>query len=579
MKYKQKLFLSYLIIISIFSIFLASYMYVFFQKKNTDEWINAAEKTFLQTSTVLNNELKRYFHASYIVETSAEVKEAMSVSRELIIDSPGKQLALTTRISEAIYRAILPLSDIDMKVFVDDAYQYMGKHINVEFVSALESQNWYSGFRDSGDTVTWKKFEHKNAQTGEEYEVLSLFRKMGREYSVDWISELYIKQTDVQKMLSQASLSEEGIVFLQTQEDTMLSATDESLCSEYLSMADTYLKGQMNWDKTVLKGREYFVFSRPLTSVNWYLTLLLPVNTDFIEMSDIVLSGILLFGGILATSLIAAWFFVSGFSRRLLLLEKKMALVCTGEFNVSMPIKGKDEISHLMHCFNTMVREMNCLSEQRCENAIRIKTAELNALQEQINPHFLYNTLELIKWKAMESDAPDIAQISHELSDFYRISLSNGKSMIPFREELNLVSHYIEIQNFRFSQEIMIILDVSEECFELMIPKLTLQPLIENAVLHGFLREEDDKEKSNIIRIQAKCEEEEFVITVTDNGVGMHAGQVQMILSENREKKKRGYGLWNVQQRIQLLYGNEYGLAYKSAKGEGTTVTIRLKVR
>lgn len=580
MKFKQKIFLSYLLFIGIFSLIFMSSVYIFFRNQNRKELLSAAEKNYSQAFNFLDYQLKQYLYTSYIADTSEEMLTAMNLPVEQIIDSPGKQYLILTQINKVIDRALLQFTDVKMRIYVNDTFHYIINHSRVENLSVLEQNDWYHDFLSHGALTTWQLSLQSDDKTLEEIPSLSLFRKMNTDSTLGWISELYISQSDLQKILTTASPIDGGVVFLQSQDGNLLSCTDKKLCQEFFAVSDDfYKKGQANWDKTLINGKQYLVYSSTITSTGWYMTLLLPTETFSISPPRIVQYIAVIMIIILAFSILAASFFSHNFSHRLLLLEKKMTALCAGDFDTRIEEKGYDEISHLFQCFNYMAGEMKHLIEWQYESGMRVKAAEFNALQAQINPHFLCNTLELINWKAIENDAPDIVQISQDLAIFYRLTLNNGHSMISLQNELNLVSRYLEIQNFRFSQEIQIMLDVPEDCMTLLIPKLTLQPLVENSIMHGFTSSADSLDNEKIIHFTAKKTSTELLITVSDNGIGMTTEQIKGIFTEKLLNIDHGFGVFSVQQRIKLLYGEDYGLTYQSAPGKGVTVFIRLKIQ
>lgn len=580
MKFKQKIFLSYLLFIGIFSLIFMSSVYIFFRNQNRKELLSAAEKNYSQAFNFLDYQLKQYLYTSYIADTSEEMLTAMNLPVEQIIDSPGKQYLILTQINKVIDRALLQFTDVKMRIYVNDTFHYIINHSRVENLSVLEQNDWYHDFLSHGALTTWQLSLQSDDKTLEEIPSLSLFRKMNTDSTLGWISELYISQSDLQKILTTASPIDGGVVFLQSQDGNLLSCTDKKLCQEFFAVSDDfYKKGQANWDKTLINGKQYLVYSSTITSTGWYMTLLLPTETFSISPPRIVQYIAVIMIIILAFSILAASFFSHNFSHRLLLLEKKMTALCAGDFDTRIEDKGYDEISHLFQCFNYMAGEMKHLIEWQYESGMRVKAAEFNALQAQINPHFLCNTLELINWKAIENDAPDIVQISQDLARFYRLTLNNGHSMISLQNELNLVSRYLEIQNFRFSQEIQIMLDVPEDCMTLLIPKLTLQPLVENSIMHGFTSSADSLDNEKIIHFTAKKTSTELLITVSDNGIGMTTEQIKGIFTEKPLNIDHGFGVFSVQQRIKLLYGEDYGLTYQSAPGKGVTVFIRLKIQ
>lgn len=327
----------------------------------------------------------------------------------------------------------------------------------------------------------------------------------------------------------------------------------------------------------MLNQKQYFVYSQPLSNTNWYLTLLLPENNSYYP-NTLLSYGIFSLFFILLISLFAAKLFTQNFSRRLLEFEKKMAALCAGNLDTRIEVQGKDEIAQLFQSFNQMATEMKQLVQQQYENGILIKNAEMKALQAQINPHFLYNTLELINWKAMESDSTEIVEISQALARFYRLTLNSGQAMVPLRDELEHITQYLSIQNFRFAQQIQLLTDIPKDCLNLLIPKLTLQPLIENSVLHGFLPKEDFSDVENIIFIKAVRTDTTLLLTLQDNGIGIAPDKLQQLLSKEPVGTSGGFSVMNIQQRLQMLYGKEYGLSYSNVEnGNGICVCIRMK--
>lgn len=198
----------------------------------------------------------------------------------------------------------------------------------------------------------------------------------------------------------------------------------------------------------------------------------------------------------------------------------------------------------------------------------------MKALQSQINPHFLYNSLSLINWKALEAGKEDISQITLALSTFYRTSLNKGKNMLPIREEINNVRSYLEIQKVMHDDSFDAVYEIEPGILEYETLNLILQPLVENAIEHGLELKEDGR---GLLRITGQLDpgEESVVLTVEDNGVGMEQEKAQRVLTEHSE----GYGVRNVNERIRLCYGEEYSLRIESAPGKGTKVWIRFPVK
>lgn len=203
-----------------------------------------------------------------------------------------------------------------------------------------------------------------------------------------------------------------------------------------------------------------------------------------------------------------------------------------------------------------------------------VKTAELRALQAQINPHFLYNTLDLINWEAMDYNAPEIMEIARNLAQFYRISLNKGRQIVRVEEELNHVRAYVKIENYHFDNAIHLQIDADEGVEELACINIILQPFVENAIMYSIAKAPD--RETCRIHIRAACEGQDLVFRITDNGFGMSREQIERIFEENSYDVSHGYGAKNVNFRIKLCYGEEYGVFYESEIGKGTTVTVRI---
>ena len=228
-----------------------------------------------------------------------------------------------------------------------------------------------------------------------------------------------------------------------------------------------------------------------------------------------------------------------------------------------------DEIGGLIRGFGSMIDKINYLINEVYEGKLLQKQYEMRALQAQINPHFLYNSLSLINWKALEAGKDDISKLTLALSSFYRTSLNRGNNVLTIRQELENMKSYLEIQSCMHDDSFDVILDIQEDILNYQTLNLLLQPLIENAIEHGIDLLEDRK---GVIKITGRMDEERIYLYVEDNGVGIEPELLSSIL----EFKTRGYGVRNVNERIKLFYGEEYKLQIESSEGQGTRSTITI---
>ena len=252
-------------------------------------------------------------------------------------------------------------------------------------------------------------------------------------------------------------------------------------------------------------------------------------------------------------------------------LTQNMKDVKRGNLEVTVVSDSQDEIGELIQGFGDMVERIKTLIEEVYEGKISLKEYEMKALQAQINPHFLYNSLSLINWKAIEANEKDISKITLALSKFYRTALNKGNNVLPLEDEISNVKSYLDIQLMMHDYEFDVEMDIDERMYYYDTPNLILQPLIENAIDHGVDLKTEGRGK---IIIRGWSEGETMYLSVEDNGVGMEEEVAKTIITQ----KSKGYGVRNVNERIKLIYGQEYGLAIKSKVGEGTTITVKLPI-
>ncbi|MDR2025223.1 MAG: sensor histidine kinase [Hungatella sp.] len=274
-------------------------------------------------------------------------------------------------------------------------------------------------------------------------------------------------------------------------------------------------------------------------------------------------------------------------------LEKRMSCVEKGDLGVRFFYPYKDEVGSLAKSFNYMIGEIQSLVRKQEETIEELKRerdyvaevqrqkrkAELKALQAQINPHFLYNTLNAITWQAADQGAEEISILSNSLGKFFRISLSKGAEVISLREELEHVTSYLEIQSIRYHSRLSYEIHVDDRWLEIQMIKLVLQPLAENSIYHGI----KEKQGAGIIKIFASENEsgkERFTeLSVWDNGAGIPEEKLAFInetLKKGGTDCEAGYGIYNVNERIRLFYGKEYGLHYESSFGHWTKAVLRI---
>ena len=244
-----------------------------------------------------------------------------------------------------------------------------------------------------------------------------------------------------------------------------------------------------------------------------------------------------------------------------------------GEFDYVLEDMGKDEIGQIGDAFNVLNVKIQRLIRENYEKKIKLQSEELNLMQEQINPHFLYNALSVISAMALRERGMQTVKSVKYLADFYRISLNKGKQILSIQEEMELLKNYMKIQKLRFGSSIQVEYDIKKELLTLKTIKLLLQPLVENSIHHG--RKSD--EEVLMIRVRVQLDGEHVCFSVEDNGVGIEQDKLEKLRSQ-LEKFEEGYGLKNVHNRVRLTYGEEYGVKIESVFGKGTRVLVYIPI-
>lgn len=286
-------------------------------------------------------------------------------------------------------------------------------------------------------------------------------------------------------------------------------------------------------------------------------------------------ASVLIFLGLTMITLYMSLMISQSISKPLRELQSVTEQVIGGDFEVRAGVQTGSEVRALSNSFNLMIDKINELLRQVKEEQIHLRNAELELLQAQINPHFLYNTLDTIVWLAEAGESGKVVEMVQSLSNFFRISLSRGREIITLEEEMQHVRSYLEIQRFRYQDILDYEIRVEDEVRGCFIPKITIQPLVENALYHGV---KNRRGKGKIV-IRSVKHNDYFELLVEDNGIGMEQERLDQIRTGMLYRAPAAgniYGLYNVNERIQLRFGEDYGLSIESVYLQGTCVSIRL---
>jgi two-component system sensor histidine kinase YesM len=389
---------------------------------------------------------------------------------------------------------------------------------------------------------------------------------------------MYVDEKYLFELLASTQSTRNGSIVMVDGEGDIVSAADKELLGSRLSIEylDVSKEAYSFRRKKVDNITQYVACSEPMRN-GWRIITTVPV---LIYQKEIfwLRNSIFLFTLILlVVSILCAWGLSLSISRPIRLLSSAMVRFGEGDFSVRAPRGGKDETGRLSETFNQMADNINTLVQKvLCEQQLK-RDAELRSLQMQINPHFLYNTLESINWMARMGRTEDVCIMVTSLGDLMRATI-NSKDYVLLKDEIASLNNYLQIQKFRYGDKLKYCISIAPGTEELYVPKLIIQPLVENAIYHGI---EPSLEKGTI-EIQSILENGNLIIKVTDNGVGMIPDSIQSVLDVSGKEdasSSRSIGIKNVIKRIKALYGNDYGIEMQSELGESTTVSIVLPAK
>lgn len=437
----------------------------------------------------------------------------------------------------------------------------MVKHdTTVAPVSEIEETDWYQ-----------KTLEHPGLNWFVNYQEKTLFsaRKLAFSGAREGVNILYM-DVDYQKLFTpyaETLISECGLYI--TDQDGKLVFEESRFSGKNQNYDLTYSEFLEQRDRG---STDYIILCEQSNTTGWTVWLYQPVGLAGEAMRPIgVMAGVTILICIFAAVL--AYFITSGMvSSRIERLTHFMQEVQEGSMDMQMESDDRDEIGMLYRGFGSMMKRIRTLINEVYLSKITQKEAELKALQAQINPHFLYNTLSLINWKALAAGEEDISRMTLAMSTFYRTALNRGRNMLQVETELSNTRAYLEIQSMLHDGDFDYEIEAQTEILQCESLNLILQPLVENAIHHGIEEKTDGRGK---ITVRGWKEDNCVWFMVEDNGVGMEQEVADKILT----MESKGYGVRNVDERIRLCYGEKYAMKVESVVGKGTKMTIHFPAR
>lgn len=544
------------------------------QRTVLDNSVEYTKQLMNQVNVDIDSYISYMENIAQIIVNDGDVKEYLFTS-----DASGQ-----TEVKNKIMNQFTTLKDTRSDIYNIGVISLNGRYLLNESedelnpFAKLESLEWYQDIID-GKRETILTASHIQNVIKDDYQwVVTLSQGIvnpenGKIEGVFFVDLNYSSISDLCDRLSLGSkgytfiVDNSGFIIYHPKQQLLYSGIKTELINQVLEQeSGSFLTADKELLYTVSKSDKTGWFVAGVANYEEMMGRLDETQLIYAILSLVLLAAAILISIVLSNEI----------TKPIKMLGKSMKSVETGNFNqVTFEVEYQNEIGHLTKSFQIMVTKIQNLIKQNMEEQETKRKSELRALQAQINPHFLYNTLDSIIWMAESGKNREVVQMTSSLSKLLRKSISNEKEIVTIESEIGYTKEYLTIQKMRYQDKLEYDISVAPEILQKTIVKLVLQPLVENAIYHGIKYED----RKGMLRITGEIAGDAICIQVIDNGRGMEKETLQHILDPKEDGEKRAVGVANVHNRIQMHYGKEYGIAYKSQIGVGTTVTVTLPIR
>lgn len=528
-----------------------------------EQQLYAVNQSYIQVFQALETQLSRVHNISTLLTVNDRISSNITLSGQT--ENITEQMAYFEDILTYINGMETAFESSNIVFYIDKALLAANSQVGrFRSIDTAWQSEWYTQLEDNRGNPTWVRYQEE--LSGKEYVAVArkIWDRNNYQESVGVLSVL-LDKAYLEEML--VGYQKDQVMYLETAEGTLLASNvpDEELVR--LPLGERAV-GDSRFVRRNLKGEEYLVCSRVMEKSGVYLVSLIASSAMEREINAVNAGLRTVYVAISVFIVSAVFALTHSITRRILLLKGQMMQIQKGIIGkVEVEEQYNDEIGQLIEHYNEMVGKVEELMQEQYSLGQKKTEAELKALQSQINPHFLYNTLDMINWMAQKGETDNIRNVVQAMSRFYRLTLSKGNDIVTIGDEVKMCDAYMEIQKRRYKGKILYEVEVDEEINQYLIPKITLQPFLENAIVHGINEKEDAR--GNVI-LNGWLEDGRIILSVTDDGNGMNVS--------DRKKSYSGshYGMDNIAQRLELYYGEKIPIQVESSPGIGTCIIINI---
>lgn len=561
-------------------------LYTYYQKSSA---ILEQEVTRTMLQTIKQTGINLQYQLDRVRDTSNSLFMSPSLYKYLVESDEAFPIDVMRNLRSLLEVAENNENVFNVRLFVDDSKLYAGENVNFFSVESLKGRPWYPRVLEASGTLVWTGAYREHYIDRDDAYVFSAARMLRDPTRYDRFVGILIvdmNEQTVSDLLGKVELSKPKTLYLMDQEGTLIWHPDKTRIGQPAAAPELLARmasAPEGIEKLSQDHEAKYAVYTSIKNTKWKLVAEVPageITRQAVTLNRFSGAAVLLGVSVLFLLLVFVLlaFVIRGMNRRVQLVIRAIhreGIERLEDYNV----REGGSLNLLERSVDHMMLKVKGLMEETYTAKVQEREAQLRALQAQINPHFLYNTLDMINWIAVGRGAMDISQMIDALAKYFRLSLNKGKDNVSVEDELNLAKVYLEIQQSRFPQSFEFTIEADPSVMKLMMPKLTLQPIVENALLHGIRKSRRGK---GLIRIEGRWEEEALMLSVTDDGAGMEEELAERLLVEPPSQVRTdgtgsSYGLYNVKERIRLFAGDGYGVSICSRPGEGTTVKVLLK--
>lgn len=542
------------------------------------------ENSTLYTQTIirqLNQNIDSYItYMDNIVSVIAKSQDAYQILYQADVENEAEKTGHRKRLLEQFDTILKSRDDIcniglvqkDGVMLINSGYQATNPDLD------LSTQEWYADAVDNYNQYCLSSSHVQHVIKGQRPWVITLSREVHNFYGTgnsDGVVFIDLNYSAISELCDQNSIGDKGYVFILDQDGNIVYHPRQQQLYNELQTENIDMVMQADSDTVVTgEGDDKKIYTLSRSEMTGWTVVGCMNMAELLKSSQeanniYVMTAVVL----VAIAMLISSFIARSITLPIQKLRDSMEHVQEGDFKAAddLPVPSQNEIGSLTSSFYVMTHRIEELMAQNVHEQELKRKIELKALQSQINPHFLYNTLDSIIWMAEGKKYEDVILMTASLARLLRQSISNEDETVLVEQEVQYVKSYLTIQKMRYKDKLEFAIQVDPAIYGVHIVKLVLQPLVENAIYHGLKY----KESRGLLTVTGYQRGQDAVIEIADDGVGMDPETIERIFEKHKVNyHSNGVGVYNVQRRLSMYYGKEYGLRYKSEKGKGTTVTV-----